>query len=55
MGFIAQEVSNVVPEVVSKHNDTLALNYVGLIPVLTKALQELKAEVDALKRELAKA
>jgi hypothetical protein len=54
-GFIAQEVQALVPELVSSTDDTMSLNYIGLIPVLTKAVQELKAELDALKRELGKA
>lgn len=55
MGFIAQEVQNVIPELVLSSDDKLSVNYIGIIPILTKAVQELKAEVDALKRELGKA
>lgn len=55
-GLIAQELEQVFPTVV---NDTgtdkdgvtnvKAVSYTELIPVLVKAIQELKAEVDALK------
>jgi hypothetical protein len=55
LGFIAQEVQTVIPELVVSSDDKLSVNYTGIIPILTKAVQELKAEVDALKRELGKA
>lgn len=55
-GFIAQELETVLPKVVSGSgmseggNDNLkAVSYTELIPILVKAIQELKAEVDALK------
>lgn len=65
MGFIAQEVQTVFPELVKscvspvdpytmggKPSKTepfefLAVNYVGLIPVLTKGIQEQQAMIDA--------
>jgi hypothetical protein len=57
LGFIAQEVQAIVPEVVVQtgmgpDGDYLGVNYTELIPVLTKAIQELKAENDALKATL---
>jgi len=64
-GFIAQEVEQIIPELVSSNNapavfDTLgnelfsplnykSLNYQGIIPILTKAFQEQKTENDSLK------
>jgi hypothetical protein len=59
IGFIAQEVLDVVPEVVdSTYNsiteeDRYTLSYGQLTAVLTKAIQELKAELDATKAEVA--
>ena len=63
IGFIAQEVQKVVPDVVVTANDkakTLSLKYDNLIPVLTKAIQEQQlliqkeqTEIDALKQQLA--
>jgi hypothetical protein len=63
-GFIAQEVQEILPELVSvaKHpvyengkmtraEDILTVNYVGVIPLLTKAVQELRQEVELLKTE----
>jgi hypothetical protein len=42
LGFLAQEVQKVVPELVTLDSSRkhLALSYVGLIPVATRALQE---------------
>jgi hypothetical protein len=61
LGFIAQEVQNVIPEAVegfSKNSvkigetvieNPLRVNEKFIIPVLVKAIQELKAEIDLLK------
>ncbi len=58
VGFIAQDVQKLIPEVVSgtegdlAKGETLGLSYGNLVPVLTKAIQELKAENDSLKASL---
>ncbi len=53
IGLIAQEVQELLPELVIADPTTeegmLGLNYTELIPVLIKAIQELQAEVEALK------
>lgn len=57
MGFIAQEMQEIFPEiVVADKNGVLGIRYTELIPVLVKAFQEqqqviddLKARVDALE------
>ena len=54
LGLIAQDVQGVITEAVlpsdpSQPDSHLGLAYNSLIPVLIKALQELSAEVDALK------
>ena len=50
IGFIAQEVQELIPEVIGINNDeTLSLDYPKLTAVLVKAIQELKSEIDILK------
>jgi hypothetical protein len=52
-GFIAHEMQEIFPELVTGEKDgkeLQTLNYIGLISVLTKEIQILKAEVDILKR-----
>jgi hypothetical protein len=56
MGFIAQDVEKILPSVVVTEPDaekTKGMKYSELIPVLTKAIQELKADNDNLHREVA--
>lgn len=63
VGFIAQDVQAIVPEVVTgkegdlSKGDILGITYEKLVPILTKAIQEqqvlieqLKSEVEALKK-----
>jgi len=55
-GFVAQELNEVLPQAVSvgKTEDEMwGVNFVKLVPILTKAIQELKADLDATKAELA--
>jgi hypothetical protein len=65
LGLIAQEVEKVFPQVISKskfkgnnatnisEDDTeyLSVRYAELVPVLIKAIQELKAEINELKNK----
>ncbi|WP_072387119.1 tail fiber domain-containing protein [Hyphomicrobium sp. CS1BSMeth3] len=56
LGFIAQDVEKLFPDLVLTADDTSAtksLNYVGLIAPMVKGMQELKAENDKLRGELA--
>jgi len=56
VGFLAQELENVYPELVSTDKDGYkAVNYAQLTPVLLEAIKELKAENDALKARTAAA
>lgn len=51
IGLIAQEVQNVIPEVIGTNSDgTLSVDYPKLVSVLIRALQDLKKEIDALKK-----
>lgn len=53
MGLIAQELFDVYPNLVhDKGNGELAVDYISLIPVLVKALQEQQAEIEALKAQI---
>lgn len=51
VGLIAQEVQQLVPEVVN-NGEYLGMNYGELVPVLIKAIQEQQAQIDSLKQQL---
>jgi hypothetical protein len=54
IGFIAEEIAKVYPEFVKydENGDTESVNYGRLVSVLVKAIQELKTEIDELKKKL---
>jgi len=54
LGFIAQEVNAVLPQITDKFGDSdlMTLGTTDLIPVLVKAIQELNAKVTALEAQL---
>jgi hypothetical protein len=55
VGLIAQDVQKTLPEAVSVEEDeigTLQLRYTEIIPVLIKAIQELKSELDEAKTRI---
>jgi hypothetical protein len=55
IGFIAQDVRPVIPEAITVADDpqrTLGLKYDSLIPVLTKAIQELQSTNEALRSQI---
>ncbi len=48
LGFIAQDIQPIIPELVSEMRDgMLGVEYTGLIPVLTRAIQEQQAQIEA--------
>ena len=50
IGVIAQEVEEVIPEVIKETEDGIkTVDYARLVSVLINAVNELKAEVDELK------
>jgi hypothetical protein len=50
IGLIAQEVEKIFPELIDKNGDgMLGVRYTELVPVLIKAIQELKLEIETLK------
>lgn len=50
IGMIAQEVNDVVPEVVSVSPTGMAVSYGNLVGVLIEALKELQIRVEVLER-----
>jgi len=54
IGFIAQEVRNVFPELVAEKEDgKLVVDYAKMTPILLQSIKELKAEQDVVNQRLA--
>lgn len=54
LGFLAQDMEKIVPEVVSKtsgDSGSYSMRYTELIPVLTKAIQEQQTQIEELKKD----
>lgn len=55
IGLIAQELQQIYPELVNEGDDGyLSVNYIEIVPILIKSIQELKTKVDILENEAAK-
>ncbi len=55
LGLIAQEVQPILPELIVKGTDKdgmLSMNYLGLIPVLVKGIQEQQAQIEAQQKQI---
>ena len=52
-GFIAQELKNVVPEIVYGEEGNMSIGYGGLTPILVKAMQEQQKQIEELKARVA--
>ena len=53
LGFIAQDVAEIIPEAVNTNwNSDLLFRYESLIPILTKAIQEQQALIKALEQRI---
>jgi hypothetical protein len=53
IGFIAEDVYPIVPEATGTMNDGfIYFDAVRLIPILTKAIQEQQAQIEALKQRI---
>ena len=51
IGFIAQDVQKVIPELVKENKDgMLSMRHQGIAPILLEAIKELKAEIEELKK-----
>ncbi len=49
-GFIAQELNEIVPNIVNLENDKFySVNYIQIIPILTQALKEQQMQIEELK------
>jgi hypothetical protein len=51
-GFIAQQLNEIIPEVVDDKDSLMSVDYDQIIPLLTGAIQELSTKVDSLELEL---
>jgi Chaperone of endosialidase len=51
LGFIAQDIKDVIPMAYVESTDFIGLNFNPIVAALTKAVQELKAELDTLKNK----
>ena len=49
VGFIAQEVEDVLPEVVFESNGIKSVSYAKIVAVLVEAVKELRKEIEELK------
>ena len=53
IGFLAQELQQVYPELVSEDKEgTLGINYIGLIPILVEAIKEQEEAIEKLQEEI---
>ncbi len=52
IGFIAQEVEEVVPVAVGNHNGTKTIDYSKIIPILTQAIKEQQDQINILTQEI---
>lgn len=53
IGFIAQDVQKVLPELVSQHGEYLGVNYSRVVAVLVEAFKEQEKRVSQLEAEIA--
>lgn len=54
-GFIAQELQEVLPDIVYMGQDSLlSINYIELIPLLVQTIQNQEGRIDELERKIAK-
>lgn len=52
IGFIAQEVDQIIPEVVSHDGEYLGISYGSFAPILAGAIQEQQVQIDLLTAQL---
>ncbi len=55
IGLIAQEVENIIPEIVSTNADGYkSVDYAKLVPLLIEAIKEQQKRIEALEKKLGK-
>ena len=52
IGVIAQDIEEVIPEVVKNNDHTKTVNYNGLIGVLIEAIKEQQRQIEELKKQI---
>jgi hypothetical protein len=57
LGYIAQDVEKVLPEMVKEHEhfgngEYKTVNYAAMVSIMGEAIKELKAEVEELKKQI---
>jgi hypothetical protein len=52
IGVIAQDIEEVIPEVVKNSGDVKTVNYNGLIGVLIEAVKEQQRQIEELKKQI---
>jgi hypothetical protein len=56
LGLVAQQVEPIIPELIEPGgkdaDQTLGINYIGLVPVVIKAIQEQQREIEQLKGQV---
>jgi len=54
IGLIAQEVEQVLPELVSETNGIKSVAYSNVVSILVESIKELKQEIDTLREQINK-
>jgi len=55
IGFIAQDVKEVVPKLVRENEDgKLSMRHQGVIPILVEAMKEQQKQIDRLEEQIKK-
>jgi len=50
-GLIAQDVEQIIPEIVTEHEGTKGINYINIIAFLIEAVKDLQAQINQLKQQ----
>ncbi len=52
IGFIAQELKNIIPEVVSGEEGSMGISYGNMVPVLVNAIKEQQSEINRMNDDI---